>query len=247
MPDLDRQLWSWASPSLGGRELQVARWGWYGKPVLLFSTAAADCLDYERFLMIRMLWPLIEAGRIKVYSCGSITGEAWMNRDAHPAQRAALQAAFADYVEQELLPHIERDCDGLAGGYCAAGASIGAFNALHASLRSPHRFDLCISMSGTYAFDRWMDGWRDDTYYHHQPLLYVGGLPEGPRLDMLRQNRFVIATGQGRAEAPDESRRMAALLQAKGLNTSLEIWGPDCHHDWPTWRTMLPMFLDRLI
>ena len=39
---------------------------------------------------------------------------------------------------------------------------------------------------------------------------------------------------------------MAELLKAKGLPTTLEIWGQDVHHDWPTWRTMLPLFLEKL-
>jgi esterase/lipase superfamily enzyme len=57
----------------------------------------------------------------------------------------------------------------------------------------------------------------------------------------------VLASGQGRAEAPDESVRLAKLLESKGVKVDLEIWGPDAHHDWPTWRTMLPMFLSKLV
>ena len=31
-----------------------------------------------------------------------------------------------------------------------------------------------------------------------------------------------------------------------GANVDLQIWGHDVHHDWPTWRTMLPLFLSKL-
>ena len=66
-------------------------------------------------------------------------------------------------------------------------------------------------------------------------------------LEMLRERCVVLATGQGRAEAPHESVRMSEVLTAKGIPHHLELWGHDCHHDWPTWRSMLPMFLDKLL
>ena len=53
---MERQMFTWFSPNLQ-REMSVARWGDYGKPVLLFATAVADCLDYERFLVIKKLMP----------------------------------------------------------------------------------------------------------------------------------------------------------------------------------------------
>ena len=84
-------------------------------------------------------------------------------------------------------------------------------------------------------------------YYFNQPLMFVPQLQDGPALTLLRSRRFVVATGQGRAEAPDESRRLARVLATQGIPVDLEIWGDDVHHDWPTWRTMLPLFLDRLL
>ncbi len=239
------EKWTWKSPALG-KEMTVARWGFFGKPVVLFPTAAADCLDYERFKMIWKLTSFIEAGRIKVYSCESVNGEAWCNKKAHPAEKALLQTRFDDYVRGELLPHIERDCEGYRG-FLASGASLGAYNALHAAMRNPDYFDTCVAMSGTYDFDRWMDDHRDKNYYHCQPMYYAANLPESGPLERLRKNRFVVASGSGRYEAPDESRRIAAILEGKGIPTNLEIWGKDAHHDWPTWRSMLPLFLEKLV
>jgi len=106
---------------------------------------------------------------------------------------------------------------------------------------------LAIGMSGTYDFDRWVGDYRDSDYYFNQPMYFVPHLPEGQRLDLLRSRRVVLATGQGRAEAPQESVRMSQVLSAKGVPNDLEIWGHDDHHDWPTWRAMLPLFLDKLL
>ena len=46
------------------RELLLVRWGDVGKPVLLFPTAGGDAEEIERFKMIHVLAPLIEAGRV---------------------------------------------------------------------------------------------------------------------------------------------------------------------------------------
>ena len=79
-------------------------------------------------------------------------------------------------------------------------------------------------------------------------MYYVGNLPSKSKtLQQLKNSTFVIASGSGRHEAPDESRRIAWLLQMKGLKTYLEIWGEEAHHDWPTWRSMLPLFLEKLL
>ena len=63
----------WHSPHVE-LEVQLVRWGTYGSPVLLFPTAGGDAEEVERFHLIGALSPLIESGRIKVYSIDSIAG-----------------------------------------------------------------------------------------------------------------------------------------------------------------------------
>ncbi|MCB9760391.1 MAG: hypothetical protein H6739_11185 [Alphaproteobacteria bacterium] len=240
---MEYKTWRWRSAALD-RDMDLARWGYFGKPVLLFPTAGGDFLECERFLMIRALAPLIDAGRIKVYACGSISREGWMNRTAPPWHKSWLQARFDEYLVTELLPAIRADCEGYAL-FAAAGASLGAYNAVNAGCKHPEWFDLVVGMSGTYDFDRWMGDHRDLNYYYNQPLAFLPNLGPSTQLDDLQKTRFVIATGTGRWEAPEESERLAGVLRAKGAPVNLELWGPDADHDWPTWRTMLPMFLDR--
>jgi esterase/lipase superfamily enzyme len=248
---LPREVWEWHSPALD-RRMSVARWGSFGEPVLLFPTAGGDFLECERFLMVRQLSPLIAAGRIKLFACGSISADGWMRGDSHPRDRAWLQELFDRYLVRELVPFIRSEC----GGYdhlIGAGASLGAFNAVNAACRHPELFTQVVAMSGTFDFDKWqtkgMWSYRPDldrNYYFHQPLRFVGGL-DGETLDQLRRVRFLIATGQGRWEEPAQSVRLHELLHHKGVPTQLELWGQDCDHDWPLWRTMLPMFLDRVV
>jgi esterase/lipase superfamily enzyme len=241
---MERRTWAWHSPALG-REMPLACWGHFGRPVLLFPTAGGDFLECERFLMIKVLSPLIEAGRIKVYACGSISGEGWLSRDARPAHKSWLQARFDAYLERELLPAIRRDCNMTEQKILTCGASIGAYNAVNAAAKHPDFIDRAVAMSGTYFFDRWMDGHWDENYYFNMPVQFVPRLPEGPMLDALRGSYFYLATGSGRWEAPHESWQLGQLLGAKRIPNYVDVWGTDADHDWPTWRTMLPTFLDR--
>ena len=242
---VERRICTWESPVLG-RDMNVASWGYFGRPVLLFPTAGGDFLECERFLMIQVLSPLIESGRIEVYAIDSVSGDGWLNRAASPAQKSLLQAQFDAYLSKELLPFIRHDCGETDQGFIATGASLGAYNALNAICKHPTWFSSAICMSGTYDFDRWMDGHRDDNYYFNQPMYFMPNLEEGPQLSALRERFVLLATGTGRWEAPWESDRVGVILGAKGVPNRVEKWGQNADHDWPTWRTMLPLFLDRL-
>ena len=55
---------------------------------------------------------------------------------------------------------------------------------------------------------------------------------------------IVLASGEGRAEDLGESWRMANVLGAPGVPNRVDPWGPQWHHDWPTWRKMLPQYLE---
>jgi esterase/lipase superfamily enzyme len=245
LPEM-RQEWTWRSPALD-RDMSVCRWGFYGKPVLIFPTAGGDYLECERYMLIKSIKPLVEAGKIKVYACGSISGDGWLDSEAKPWHRTFLQARFDEYLVRELCPFIKQESGDTASRFAAVGASLGAYNALNAATKHPQWFDLAVCMSGTYDFKRWMDGHVDDNYYFNMPLHFLPNLGEGRQLELLRSSRFLLASGQGRAEAPWESVWIANIMKSKGIPHFLEIWGADVHHDWPTWRAMLPMFLDRLV
>ena len=40
---------------------------------------------------------------------------------------------------------------------------------------------------------------------------------------------------------------MAGVLGSKGIPNRVDPWGPEYDHDWPTWRQMLPLYLDDLV
>jgi esterase/lipase superfamily enzyme len=103
-------------------------------------------------------------------------------------------------------------------------------------------------MSGSYDVRSWFDGYFDDNVYFNNPVQYLSNLEDDYYLPRLRQSKaIVILTGQGAYEAPERSRQLSAILHAKGIPHTLDVWGHDVDHDWPWWRKMLPFWLDRLV
>lgn len=242
---MERVIRKWHSPNVG-REFGVARWGHYGKPVIFFPTGGGDFLDAERFQMVRALTPLIEAGRIKLYAVDASCRYGWANRDADPRTKSQLQAAYDKYLMDELIPYIRGDSNDSDQKLGAVGASIGAYNALNAVTKHPEHFDVMVGMSGTYVMDRRMNGHWDEDYYYNQPTQFVPNLPDSDQLRQLRQAKIVLALGQN-YENPDYTNKVAKAFTGKGIPHHVVVWGPDSGHDWPTWRTMLPLFLNRLV
>jgi esterase/lipase superfamily enzyme len=226
-------------------EITLARWGNYGRPVLVFPTAGGDAGEIEREGLVESCAELLEAGRIKLYSCDSVAGKAMMMSWGSPAYRMALLNAFHQCVAAEIIPAIRADSGGSDQLLITAGASIGAFNAVATLCRYPEQIGAAIGMSGTYDLQKlYEDAWSDDLFFS-SPMHFLPGL-EGWPLDVLRQRFVLLATGEGRWETAGYSWQMAEVLGSKGIPNRVDNWGPDWDHLWPTWRRMLPQYLDEL-
>jgi esterase/lipase superfamily enzyme len=215
-----------------------------GRPVLVFPTAGGDANEIDRHGLIGALWPLIDEGRLKVYSIDSIAGRSWL-RDDDPRHSMWLQNQYDAMLYHEVVPAIRSDCESNDVELVTAGASIGAFNAVAALCRHPDVFRLAIGMSGTYDLSTRLDGHWSDDFYFSSPLHFLPGLA-GPHLEALRRRFVVLATGQGRWEDPGETWKMAHALGEAGVPNRVDLWSEGHEHDWPTWREMLPLYLDDL-
>ena len=228
------------------QEVGIARWGHFGTPVLIFPTAGGDCEEIERFHVIDAVSDLIDAGRIKVYSCDSVAGRTWIQGEGSDRHRAWVQNQFHQFVYHELVPGIRNDCKSADIGVIAAGASIGAFNALAVTCRFPDVFTKALCLSGTYNLTRFLqNGAMPEDFYFSSPLHFLPGL-DGAPLDALRERFVLFASGQGRAEDIGESWRAADVLGNRGIPNRVDAWSAEWNHDWPTWRRMLPQFLDEM-
>jgi esterase/lipase superfamily enzyme len=228
------------------QDITLARWGHFGQPVLLFPTAGGDAEEAERMHLIGAIMPLIEAGRIKVYCCDSVAGRALANKTGSVEYRCWLLNQFHDYVAHEVVPAIRTDCAADRIEVLAAGASIGAFNAVAVACRYPTLFIGALGMSGTYDLEKLLGFKGTEDYYFSAPMSFLPGL-DGPILDRLRERMIVLPSGHGDYENIDEAWRMAGVLGAKGIPNRVDPWGTQYHHDWNTWREMLPHYLDDIV
>jgi esterase/lipase superfamily enzyme len=235
----------WHSPHLE-RTIEVARWGDFGVPVLVFPTAGGDAQEIERFHLIDACEPLIAEGRIKMYSCDSVNGRAMLVEEGDSFHLSWILRRFVEFVGHELVPAIRADCHSDDIEIISAGSSIGAFNALAALCRYPDAFRSAICMSGTYQLERFLNGPANEHFAWASPLHFLGSLDEA-RLARLRSRSVVLASGEGANEDIGESWAVAHVLGSAGIPNRVDPWGPEWPHDWPLWREMLPHYLGQMV
>lgn len=239
---MQRELTSWYSPSLG-KEMPIATYGHYGSALLLIPTAAADYLEYERFQLIDHIAPFIESGKVKVFSINSINTESWMNNDMLGEHKAIRHNQFNEYVFNEVVPFI-KNATSFDTPIITSGASFGALHSMNLFLKRPDLFSGALSMSGVYDLSEYTKGHWDDQVYYNSPIHYIPNLEDHNILEQIRRGRIIISTGSGAYEDPEANRRFSGVLHSKSIPHELDIWGHDITHDWPTWRKMLPHFLE---
>jgi esterase/lipase superfamily enzyme len=239
---MERKLSSWYSPSLG-REMPIAMYGHHGFALLMVPTAAADYLEYERFQMMDYLAPFVDAGKMKVFSVNSINTESWLNKQMQGAHKAIRQNQFNDYIYNEVVPYIKSNTS-WETPIIVTGASFGALHSMNLFLKRPDLINGAIAMSGVYDLTEYTDGYYDEQVYYNSPIHYIPNLNDHYLLEQIRRGKLIIATGQGSYEDPEANRRFSGVLHTKSIPHELDLWGHDVTHDWPTWRKMLPHFLE---
>lgn len=241
---MKRELTSWYSPALN-KEMPIASYGHFGFAILLIPTAAADYLEYERFQLIDAIAPFINSGKCRVFSIDSMNKESWMNNQMLPEHKAIRHNQFNNYVFNEVVPFIRSSTSDETMIY-TCGASFGALHAMNLFMKRPDIINGAISMSGVYDLTEYTKGFWDDQVFYNSPVHYMPSLNDNWYLDKIKASHHIhIYSGSGNFEDPEASKKFAGILYTKGIWYDLDIWGPDIHHDWPTWRSMLPYILDK--
>jgi esterase/lipase superfamily enzyme len=239
-----RDTTSWFSHNLG-MEMPLVAYGSSGFPLLMFPTAAADYLEYERFLLVDVIKPFIEAGMLRAYSVNSVNKYSLLNKQASPQWKAELLTRYDRYVMEEVLPLIRNEC-GEGAKPLTTGASLGAFLAANCYFKHSDNFRGTIAMSGSYNIYNYLENYFDDNVYFNNPMMYLKNLNDDFHLHNLQKaDSIVIVSGQGAFEAPERSRELSGVLHSKGIPHLLEMWGHDVKHDWEWWRKMLPFYLGK--
>ena len=240
---MHREIDGWYSPRLN-KHMEIASYGHFGFALLLVPTAAADYLEYERFHLIKAIEPLINEGKVKVFSINSINMESWMNRQMNPRHKAIRHQQFNDYVFNEVLPYIHTKTSHDTP-IITCGASFGALHSMNLFLKRPDLISGVIAMSGCYDLSSYTDGYFDDDVYFNSPEHYMPDLNDDYFLPKIKSaKKILISTGSGSFETPEASRRFSHILNMKGIPNELDVWGNDMPHDWDTWRKMLPYYIE---
>ncbi len=240
---MHRHIQEWYSPSLN-KNMEIVEYGHHGFALLLLPTAAADYLEYERFLLIDAISKYIDQGKVKVYSINSINSESWLNNKIDGRQKVVRHKQFNDYVYNEVVPYIKGRTS-QETPIITCGASFGALHAANLFFKNPTAINGCIAMSGLYDLGAYSKSYWDDDCYWNSPLHYLKDLQDQWHLDQIRSSKHIhILAGSGDYEDPDGSRYISGLLHHRHINHHLDIWGYDIKHDWPTWRAMLPYLLE---
>jgi esterase/lipase superfamily enzyme len=221
------------------RDMELLVFGDGGTPVLVYPTSMGRFYQWEDFGMIDHLSGRIEDGWLQLWCVDSVDSESFYAKTKRAQERAARHIAYERYIVDEVLSSVraENPVDYLI----AIGASFGALHAMTLATRQPGTVRKAIGLSGAYDSARWLDGLREGDAYFVNPLAFLPSLADERYLAPLRATEIVIATGHDDRNVED-SRRLAALLQEKGVPASLHLWD-GWAHDWPYWKEMVDVFL----
>src|SRR5205809_6832347 len=165
---MQRFIDGWHSPRLN-RHMEIVTYGQYGYPLLMFPTAAADYLEYERFHLVDAIQTFMDSGKIRAYSINSVNRYSLLNEQMPPHMKAKLLTDYDRYITDEVLPLIRKEC-GPDARPLTTGASLGAFLALNTYFRHPDLFRGVIAMSGGYDIKSYLKGYYDDNVYFNNPV-----------------------------------------------------------------------------
>ena len=228
------------------REMHIMIYGQGGIPFLSFPTQDSMCHNYEEFGMIHHLADLIEEGRIQLFVVDTVDRESWSPKEGDKEYRAARQEQYFHYITDEVIPLIRSRNPRTPA---VTGFSMGADHAVITFLRRPDLFRGVIALSGVYDADYFFDGWMNPTLYDNSPERFLPNMPaDHPYMEMYRNSDIIICVGQGAWEEQllAGTRKLDAIVKAKGISAWIDYWGHDVYHDWPWWKIQIRYFLEKM-
>lgn len=235
------------SPILN-RDVEFKRYGYSGKPVLVFPSQDGNCNQYEEFGMIDVLSDFIEQGRIQVFCIGSIDTESWSDKNGNPRHRIEMQERWFEHICYEMVPRIQYIS--WRSDIIVTGCSMGGAHAGILFFRRPDLFDTLISLSGQFDARMFFYDYMDDLVYNNSVVDFLRDMPwNHPYLDLYRQKNIIICIGQGawEGELLPSNRELDRILCEKQVPAWFDYWGYDVAHDWPWWRIQIRYFMEHIL
>ncbi len=237
------------SPAIG-RDMNVLIFGHMGAPVIAFPTYGTEFTDYEDHSMVNTLAHLIDNAKIKLYCVESIDRESWLHQRLDPHWRAVRHEAFEDFMMGIVVPFVRQDCQDENLRIALLGADLGAFHAINFALKFPDVFHYALGLSGLYDADG-ICGRKADSldYYYNNPMAYVPNLSGDDLEHVRRHTHLTLVCGQGNWDehSLDDTKRLASLLEEKGISYERDLWGFDVTPDWHWWNKQADYHLTRTL
>jgi esterase/lipase superfamily enzyme len=231
----------WYSDRIG-REMDVLVHGHAGAPVLVFPSSWGRFYEWKDFRMVETLADKIDAGYIQLYGIDSHCSESWYNDAIDSAERIRRHNRWESYVLEEVLPFVRsRNSNEFL---ITAGVSFGAFLAVNFSFKHPDLVRKTVGISGSYRIHRLLDGHYDHEAYLNCPADYMSGLTDEWYLSRIRRMEiFLVTSDLDIGICRERTYDMSRVLGERGIRHTLDDWGGELIHDWPTWRKMIRKYL----
>ncbi len=81
-------------------------------------------------------------------------------------------------------------------------------------------------------------------------MSYLPNMPaDHEYISKYNQNQAVFVVGQGawENECQNDLRKLADVLHQKGIHASINFWGYDIPHDWPSWERQISLYLPGMV
>ena len=124
---------------------------------------------------------------------------------------------------------------------------MGAFYAANTLFKHPDLIEGMVGLHGVYDISSYHKGYFDDNCYFNNPSAFLPNLNDHYHLPRLRAKKHIyLVTSTGMWENPEHTIRFARILEQKGIPHHLHVWDSQWPHDWPSWRHMLPKYMDHI-
>jgi esterase/lipase superfamily enzyme len=231
---MQREHHRWYARDLG-RDMDLIRHGHAGWPMLVFPTSMGSVFEYEDRGMVHALADKIDAGQLQLMLLTTLDGETFYARDRAPRGRIDRYLAYERYLLGDVVSFVKAVAGGPTMGL--TGCSFGAYHAFTMALRHPDVFTSCITMGGAFDITRFLDGYSDLDTYLLNPTQFLPRLSDDWFLSRLRQNKWVLVTGEHDICRRD-TEHAASMLASQHVPHALHVWSHGSYHDWPEWIKM---------
>ena len=237
---------TWWSSRLD-QDMSLKVYGSGGKPVIVFPTQEGRFFEFEDFGMVKVCAPLIESGKLQIYTVDGIDAQTWTHPSKTVSERVRRHEAYEAYLLKEVLPFIYLDRPE-SEKLMVTGCSMGGYQSANFFFRNPQVCDTLLAISGVYRLRLFIGDYMEEGVYYHTPLAFLKNMDDEAILKLYRRSQIIVSVGQGAWEDPmlEDTRELQHILKDKNVPAWIDYWGHDVDHDWPWWRKKMSYFLMHL-